>query len=400
MQDIPIGERIRLFRLGRGMTQEQLAGLADVSPSWVSKAERGLPIDRRMAPLSKVAKVLGVTVAELVGQRLPLPNGPEGRNGKLGALRRAILPGIPTVRVEETVDVARLVKEAAETWRIRQACQYSTLGAILPGLIARGEQARRELDGPERASACEALATIYASTSSLSAELGEIELAVASVALAARMAQETGMPTLEGIIARRTSLVLLRTGDETQALDLCVAAAQEIETVPRSPTADEIAVHGSLLETAAFTAARTTSASAAWNFLAEAERDAGRYGLDRTHRRTAFGLSNVRLHGVAVALELGDFRGATRRAEELDPAHLPSNVRQAAYWIDVARAHSSMHEDDDAVRALLSAERVAPEEVRYRIVVREMIREFLEHKRKSITPQLRGLADRIGVSVN
>jgi transcriptional regulator with XRE-family HTH domain len=41
------------------MTQEQLAGLADVSPSWVSKAERGLPIDRRMAPLSKVAKVLG-----------------------------------------------------------------------------------------------------------------------------------------------------------------------------------------------------------------------------------------------------------------------------------------------------------------------------------------------------
>jgi transcriptional regulator with XRE-family HTH domain len=237
VQDIPIGERIRLFRLGRGMTQEQLAGLADVSPSWVSKAERGLPIDRRMAPLSKVAKVLGVTVAELVGQRLPLPNGPEGRNGKLGALRRAILPGVPTVRVEETVDVARLLNEATETWRIRQACQYSTLGAILPRLIARGEQARRELDGPERASACEALATIYASASSLSAELGEIELAVASVALAARMAQETGMPTLEGIIARRTSLVLLRTGDETQALDLCVAAAQEIETIPRSPLA-------------------------------------------------------------------------------------------------------------------------------------------------------------------
>jgi hypothetical protein len=341
-----------------------------------------------------------VTVAELVGQRLPLPNGPEVRNGKLDALRRAILPGIPTVRVEETVDVARLLNEAAETWRIRQACQYSTLGAILPGLIARGEQARRELDGPERASACEALATIYASASSLSAELGEIELAVASVALAARMAQETGMPTLEGIIARRTSLVLLRTGDETQALDLCVAAAQEIETIPRSPTADEIAVHGSLLETAAFTAARTTSASTAWKFLAEAERDAGRYGLDRTHRRTAFSLGNVRLHGVAVALELGDFRGATRRAEELDPTHLPSNVRQAAYWIDVARAHSSMHQDDDAVHALLTAERVAPEEVRYRIGVREMIREFLEHKRKSITPQLRGLADRIGVSVN
>jgi transcriptional regulator with XRE-family HTH domain len=400
VQDIPIGERIRLFRLGRGMTQEQLAGLADVSPSWVSKAERGLPIDRRMAPLSKVAKVLGVSLTELVGQRLSFRSGPDGGNGKLGALRRALLPGVPTVRVEETVDVARLLEEAAHSRRIRQACQYSTLGAILPGLIARGEQARRELDGPDRASACEALATIYATASSLSAELGEIELAVASVALASRMAHEAGVPALEGTIARRTSLVLLRTSDETNALDLCMAAAQEMETVPRSPSADEIAVHGSLLETAAFTAARTTDASTAWNLLAEAERDAARFGLDRTHSPTAFSLGNVHLHGIGVALELGDFRGATRRAEQLDPSRLPAACRQAAYWIDLARAHASMRKPNEAVHALLRAERIAPEQVRYRIVVREMVREFIQHKRKSITPELGGLAARIGVSVN
>jgi transcriptional regulator with XRE-family HTH domain len=399
VRDIPIGERIRLFRLGRGMTQEQLAGLADVSPSWVSKAERGLPIDRRMAPLSKVAKVLGVTVAELVGQRLALPNGPDKRNGKLDSLRRAILPGFPTVRVEETIDLRQLLDGADETWRIRQACQYSLLSTILPGLIARGEQARRDSDGPDRSTACQALATIYASASSLSAELGEIELAVASVALASRMAQETGIPALEAITTRRTSLVLLRTGDEAHALDLCMAGAQEIETIPRSPSADEIAVHGSLLETAAFTAARSTDASSAWSILGEAERDAARYGLDRTHQRTAFSLGNVRLHGIAVALELGDFRGAARRAEELDPSRLPVACRQAAYWIDLARAHASMRNADDAVHALLNAERIAPEQVRYRIAVREMVREFLQHKRKSISPELDSLAKRVGVSV-
>jgi transcriptional regulator with XRE-family HTH domain len=202
LRDIPIGERIRLFRLGRGLTQEQLAGLADVSPSWVSKAERGLPIDRRMGPLSKVAKVLGVTVAELVGQRLPLRTGADGRDGRLRALRGALL------------------------------------------------------------------------------------------------------------------------------------------------------------------------------------------------------LGNVHLHGIAVALALGDFRGAIRRAEQLDPTRLPATCRQAAYWIDLARANASTRKSGEAVHALLNAERIAAEQVRHRIVVREMVREFVQHKRRSITPQLRGLADRIGVSIN
>jgi hypothetical protein len=215
-----------------------------------------------------------------------------------------------------------------------------------------------------------------------------------------RAAHDTGLPSLEGIIARRTSLVLLRTGDETQGLDLCMAAGEKIETIARSPTAKEIAVHGSLLETAAFTAARTTDASTAWNLLDEAERDAGRFGLDRTHQQLSFNLANVRLHGVAVALELGDFRTATRRAEELDPSLLPNSQRQAAYWIDLARAHASTRKTDEAIHALLNAERVAPEEVRFRLVVREMVREFLQHRRKAISRELSGLAIRIGVSVN
>jgi hypothetical protein len=114
----------------------------------------------------------------------------------------------------------------------------------------------------------------------------------------------------------------------------------------------------------------------------------------------SFNLAHVRLHGVAVALELGDFRTAARRAEDLDPSHLPNSQRQAAYWIDVARAHASVRKTEEAVRALLVAERVAPEEVRYRVVVREMVREFLQHRRRAIASDLNGLTTRIGLSVN
>jgi transcriptional regulator with XRE-family HTH domain len=399
VQDIPIGDRMRLFRRSRGMTREQLAGLAGVPARWVAAAERGFPLDRRVSPLSRIARVLAVSLPDLMGQRLPLPNGPGTRDGRLDALRRAVLPGMAAVWPEGTVDLRRLVDGAAETWRLRQASRYSTLGSVLPGLVARGEQARRELNGGDRALACDALATVYAAVSSLCAQVGEIELAAATVALAARLAEEVGAPALEGIVARHTSLVLLRMGEEAHALDVAMAAAQEIEKAPRSTTADEIAVHGSLLLTSAVAQARLGDAPSAWNLIAEAEGDATRFGSDRTHMRTAFGRANVLLHGIGIAVEVGDRRGALRRAEGLDPSRMPAELseRRCRYWIDVARAHASMRSADDALDALLRAEQIAPEEARCQIVVRDMVGAFVQRQGTSVTPELRRLADRLGL---
>jgi transcriptional regulator with XRE-family HTH domain len=397
-----MGERIRLFRLSRGMTQEQLSGLADVSASWLSKAERGIPVDRRMGPLSRIAGVLAVSVAELTEQRVARRSGPDVRGGELDALRRALLRGTPAARVEETVDLRRLVDDAAETWRLRQGCRYSTLGAILPRLVARGEQARRELPGQDRISACDALATIYGSASWLCEQVGEIELAAVAVALATRVAEEAGSPTLEGMIACRRSLVLMRMGEETQALDVAMAAAHEIESAPRTASADEIAVHGSLLLDSALAAARTGDAPSAWRLLTEAERNANRYGLDRVFIGTAFSLGNVLLYGIYVALELGDARVATRRAEGLDLSRLPAAMKHvhSLYWIATARARASIRKGDDALDALLRAEQIAPERVRHDVFARDIVRELVHGKRRSVAPQLRGLAGRLGMISN
>jgi transcriptional regulator with XRE-family HTH domain len=400
VQDIPIGHRMRLVRRSRGMTREQLGDLAGVSTTWVTEAERGIPSDRRIGPLSRISRVLGVSLTDLAGQRLPLPSGVQVHSGGMDALRRALLPGMTAPWVEGTVEPRRLANDAAETWRLRQACRYSAVGAVLPGLIVRGEQARRELTGGDRSSACGALATIYATASSLCAQVGEIELAAAAVALAARVAEEAGSPALEGFVAGRASLVLLRMGEESHAVDVAVAAAQEIESFPRSATAEEIAVHGSLLLTSAVAQARLGDAPSAWNLLAEADRDATRFGPDRTHMRTAFGLANVLLHGIGITVELGDPRAATRRAQELDPSRLPAELseRRCRYWIDVARAHASLRRPGDALDAMLRAEQVAPEEVRLDVDARDMVRELLHRQRGSVAPELRGLAERLGMS--
>lgn len=48
MDEITIGARLRTLRRWRGMTQVELAGLAGLSPSFVSMVETGQrPLDRR-----------------------------------------------------------------------------------------------------------------------------------------------------------------------------------------------------------------------------------------------------------------------------------------------------------------------------------------------------------------
>ena len=99
-------------------------------------------------------------------------------------------------------------------------------------------------------------------------------------------------------------------------------------------------------------------------------------------------------------------RRASRRrhtrttAEGLDPSRLPAELvqRRYRYWVDVARAHAALRSLGEVVAALLRAERTAPEEVRHDTVVRDMVRQLVRHRRQTVTPQLRDLARRLGMS--
>jgi hypothetical protein len=67
-------------------------------------------------------------------------------------------------------------------------------------------------------------------------------------------------------------------------------------------------------------------------------------------------------------------------------------------FIDLARGYTQQRKDAAAVNMLLEAERLAPEAVRYQvIVVKEMLRELLRREHRASTPQLRPLAVRVGI---
>ena len=67
MDGITIGARLRTLRRWRGMTQTQVAGLAGLSPSFLSMVETGQrPLDRR-SHIAALASALKVSESDLVG---------------------------------------------------------------------------------------------------------------------------------------------------------------------------------------------------------------------------------------------------------------------------------------------------------------------------------------------
>jgi hypothetical protein len=128
--------------------------------------------------------------------------------------------------------------------------------------------------------------------------------------------------------------------------------------------------------------------------LQAAEVCAAELGQDRSDLATVFGPSNVAIHRVVIAIELGDAQGALRHIPGVRLDGLPAVLteRRARFLIDVARSYAQLKDDTAAVDALLQAETIAPDELRHHRLTHELLLQLLA--RESRTSELRALATR------
>jgi transcriptional regulator with XRE-family HTH domain len=395
--DGPIGERIRIYRGRRGLSQKELAGLIGRSESWLSQVERGVRSVDRFSVLVDIAQVLKTNVQTIAGTRLEYaPNGDiqvEGIDAVAAALSvYPMLESFHVVAPSAHDDVERLCDAAHARY---QAADYSGAARMLPNLIHTVDSLVSIVEGDELLWALTMQHRTYLVAAKLLTKTGDGHHAWLAADRAATAAARIDTPALKGMAAYQVVCALLKLDRISDAERIGLASAEGID----DDTPLGLSVQGALFLITAVIAARRGDRRAANERLRRAQYLADALGDDANHGWTAFGPTNVALHQISVATELGDAQSAIRYAEQIDTANLPEVLRsrRAQVHIDAAWAYSQRQDDAAVVINLMEAERVAPQVLRYNFLARDLIRGLLKRERRSATPGLRTMASRAGL---
>jgi hypothetical protein len=126
---------------------------------------------------------------------------------------------------------------------------------------------------------------------------------------------------------------------------------------------------------------------------------AGRTG-ETTVLGLFFGPTNVNLWRISTETDNGDWGRAIEISQATNPNMIDAMMRRVFFYTDTARALARMRgRDGDAIRYLLTAERIAPQHVHSSAFVQETARAMLERaQRLAGGSALRGLCERMGVA--
>ena len=294
---------------------------------------------------------------------------------------------------------ANLLARIRSAYGAYQATRYEETGRLLPGLIRDAEAASR-INGPGHSAACEARTLAYDTATALLSRVGEHMLAWTAADRAIAAAEQSGKPLLTAFGAYRLAYVLANRKHPREAVQLAVTAADALAQTMKTPSPEQLSVHGGLYLAAASAAAADYDNTMAPQFLRQARTAADRLGRDANLMGTGFGPVNVAIHTMAASIRLGDSRTAIDIGESLDAGTLPPALvgRRTQIHLDLAHAYAMRRQDSAAVNMLLAAERLSPQLVRFDERTREVITALLSREHRASTPQLRPLARRAGVA--
>ncbi|SEP53585.1 helix-turn-helix domain-containing protein [Amycolatopsis saalfeldensis] len=441
------GEIVRIARTAAGWNQAELARRCGYSRSQISRWETGSSPLRDVETLRALARVLFLPV-EVFGLALDHSTGvstrpaapPEHKvsgdpmpvweeqdpmrrrtllagmgalagsavlgtpaNGAaaaaadpISALEKALLA--PPLTTGAPAEVAQLRHAVAVARSVFAYGRYGEVAARMPGLIVAATATRADPRAGDTATAAHAqLAELYTLTTDLAIKTGHDRLAWTAADRASQAADASGDLLTQATARRVWAIVLRRAGHGDTAQQMVIDTAHALQPDLRGP--EQLSVFGSLMETAAYTAAADGDRDTARTFIAEAVDAATRLGTDGNHRYTSFGPTGVGLYQLSIARVMGDSGAAIEHARRINPASIPSTERRARYWVDVARAYHQWDKPEHCYRALLAAEQASPDEVRYRKPTAAMTTTLLRHPTANRLPGLRDFARRTGTSV-
>jgi hypothetical protein len=344
-----------------------------------------------------LTRALDVDVSVLLARPTRIDTAENDQDQGVLPIRRAIT----AVRDNgEPGSVDELGKSAGYAWSAYWTNRFDLLGELLPNLLTSARATARETDTP---AAFAALSDVYAACASTLVHLGHVDLAYLAMERAIGAAERSDDPLRRAALSGWMSWLLLhQTGTADQAQRLAVDEADRVEPRLGKARPQQISVWGSLLISGAVAAARDDQPAEADDLLNLAEAAATRLHAETSVIRVAyqspFGLPLVVMQSVDVAVVTDRPGRALEVAKKMPSDGLPLLASKARHLADVAYAQTSLRRDHEATDTLLTIERTAPHWMKYQAYPRTIVRELLERERRSRTPQLRGLARRLGVA--
>ncbi|MGP4002587.1 helix-turn-helix domain-containing protein [Streptomyces sp. 8N706] len=398
---LTIGDRLAAVRTRRGVTQEQLAERARLSVDTVRKLEQNQRRTARLATLNALARALDVETSVLVGQPTVLEPANGAEPPSILALRRAVTPLADIPGLGETDDdvpppsIAQLRAAIRSTEAVRRRGEFTKITSLLPVLISDARAAVRAHTEGDRAAAQAVLAEAYQIAATTLAGLGKEDAAFTAIEHSIAAARQSDDPHLETMAISCLSWIFTKQGRIDDAERVAVETAARIEPGFRSSPVD-LSLWGILLLRGATAAVRAERKDTARDLLCLASAAAARIGTDRLDYATPFGPTNTAVATVNAYVDMGEPAKAIDHAERLpDMSSLPPTWL-ARHHVDRALAYADMSRDDRAVRALLAADRAAPEWMRYHATSRHLVTELRGRERRRHSP-VRDLAMRLHI---
>jgi transcriptional regulator with XRE-family HTH domain len=401
------GYELRRLRKERGYSMARLAGMVYVSADLIQKievAERraGRDMAGRLDEILNAGGALLACWEKVKGERSAESAYARGERARKGAPAIEVLCdavtnyGLGSRTVPFGCDEAPPLNDLEHSLRMTfgsyQQSRYTDAACRAAILLADAQFAVRECEKSERSQASRILALSYQAAASVLTKADVPDLAWVAAERGLGAAESSGDPAVRGSLARSVAFSLLSSGRLEPAMRLVEEAAEFLRRELRRGEVI-LSVYGTLFLAGSMAAARFGDSATTAEYLSEAEGAARRLGRDANHLWTAFGPTNVSIHRVNTSVELGDIQAAVDSGLSLDTRSMPAE-RQVRYLLDVARVHVLRGRHDDSLSALLTADQIAPEQVRQHYLARKVVTGLMEHQASPMSPELRGLVVR------
>ncbi|MFK0220408.1 helix-turn-helix domain-containing protein [Streptomyces vinaceus] len=395
------GQRLQILRQRRGLTRDQLGGLAGRSGEWVKALETGRLRTPRLEIILRLAEVLRVRdLSDLTGDQsmaVSLFTGPG--HPRLPAVREA-LDSLQLGGDRQAPPAEHLSARLSRAWRARHSApnHRDVIGSLLPDLVLDAQATvRAATTVPARKAAQAQLAEVYFLAQFFCAYQPDAPLVWRVAERCMMAAQDSEDPHAIGMAAWLTT----QAHRDSSHLDAADAVALEtlryLEPLLPDAAPDVRAVTGALTVEAGLTAARRGESGTAWRYWDEARRLAEGLPAGYFHPVTSFSRAVLGAHAVTVAVELHAGGESARQAARAEAESIPSRPRRSRHRIEQARAYHLDAQPDVALAILAQAHEAAPETVRYNGYAKRIVWEEAASKSTARRRRASELAQRLGL---